>query len=193
MGQVMVDGHHSSRLNYSYSLRWIWLLPVYGTSYWKQALVVLATNPAEYGVLSITHVQKAETLTLELIGKLKELQVHYMDETMSAFVVPPNYLHAVLTIKGSTHCGITFYALSDFPEALWIMKWFLHFAKDFSSSGNTAQNACDIIEKLLEEGVSWFKEIIWINKANPHMWKMKVEIKDVKTKANELLITLKSL
>jgi hypothetical protein len=90
--------------------------------------------------------------TESCVQQMEGLQVLYLDEEPTAFVVGPNTLHAVISITECAHAGIPFSSYSHFQESARIMNWFVKWAGNFSWHGNTASEGAECMERLRSEG-----------------------------------------
>jgi hypothetical protein len=61
------------------------------------------------------------TMTLESIRQMEGMQVYHLKDTVEAFVIPPNYLHAVISITTSAHTAAYFCAYDYFDESIRMM------------------------------------------------------------------------
>jgi hypothetical protein len=132
----------------------------------------------------------SNSLTLLSIHKMEGLQLHYFDNTPTAFIVPPNYLHAVISFSTSAHAGIFFCGYPHFPEALRLMRWFIKWAKQYALTGHTIKESCEVLQKILDEGVERWIALLHVNENHKHNIGMIEELKTIEKEAIRLLSTL---
>jgi hypothetical protein len=134
------------------------------------------------------HTQLApQSLTMDSIQHLSGLQLHYIDNAYSACILPPNYLHAVISITASAHAGISFCHFSHVLESIRMMKWFLEWAKGSSIYGHTAKESVEIIEQVVQKGVGRWQEMIKVHKDIPGALSVKEDLDKLKGEAVHLL------
>jgi hypothetical protein len=123
---------------------------------------------------------------IDCIHKLEGLQLHYIDHKYSVFVLPPNYLHAVISIEASAHMGISFCDASHFSKSSRMMKWFLNWSKNFGCYGHTACDSIKLATQVLEEGVGLWEEVC---KHSPEAKRLnlKEELCQIKNECNAFL------
>jgi len=92
--------------------------------------------------------------TIDCIHWLQGLQIYYIDNKYLVFVLPPNYLHTVITIEAFAHAGINFLDPAHFSEFSRIIKWFLNWAKNCSHYRHTANDSLTFTRQVLIEGVA---------------------------------------
>lgn len=124
---------------------------------------------------------------IDCIHKLEGLQLHYINHEFSAFVLPPNYLHAVISIEASAHMGISFCDPSHFSQSSRMMKWFLNWAKNFGHYGHTAQDSFKFARQVLEEGVGRWEEICK-HCSEARRLNLKEELRQIKNDCNAFLV-----
>ena len=148
-------------------------------------------SPANLEFYAAHHTQVgSDSLTLSLIHKLEGLQLHYFDNTPTAFVVPPNYLHAVISFTMSAHAGIFFFGYPNFPEALHLMRWFIDWAKQYTSFRHTITESCAVLQKILDEGVQRWISLLHVNENHERNTDIIKELKTIEKEATQLLTTL---
>jgi hypothetical protein len=123
---------------------------------------------------------------VDCVRRLEGLQLHYIDHKFSVFVLPPNYLHAVISVEASAHMGISFCDPAHFSESSRMMKWFLNWAKNFGHYGHTAQDSFKFARQVLEEGVGRWEEICK-HSSEARRLNLKEELRQIKMECNEFL------
>ena len=116
----------------------------------------------------------SESLTILAIQHLEGLHVHYFDgKSEDAFLVYPNYIHAVLSISDSAHCGTRVWRISDFDTAERIIQWGIQWC---ANSLVTRQEKIAALE-LIDEDLSWWMMLV----------SRKKESRNLKRRADSLL------
>jgi hypothetical protein len=95
----------------------------------------------------------SEYLTVQAIQDLEGLHVHYFDgSSEDAFLVSPNYIHAVISISDSAHCGTRVWRMSDFDTAERMMRWGIQWC---ANSLVTRQETITALESINQD-LSWW-------------------------------------
>ena len=129
------------------------------------------------------------TMTLESIRNMEGMEVYLLDGTTEAFVVPPNYLHAVISLTPSAHMATYFCGYTHFEQSLTMMHWFLQWAKDFSVIGHTVEESLNALKQLQDE-IVWWEALVKENKTDTRTPSIALSLLDIKYGTNKLLSSL---
>lgn len=128
--------------------------------------------------------------TENCIRQLEGLQVLYLDDELTAFVVGPNTLHAVISITECAHAGIPFSSYSHFQESARMMNWFVKWAGNFSWNGNTASEGAEHMERLMSEGLDPWIAIVDANGDDEQTQVIKSQLDKIREDVGRLLKVL---
>jgi hypothetical protein len=117
---------------------------------------------------------------------MEGLEVYYLVDTVEAFVVPPNYLHAVITITTSSHSRVRFCGYDHYEEFFGLMLWMMIWAKCYLDFGQMAEESILVVQQLLGE-VEWWEEIMRENKKDRQTSQMQKSLREVKVDAQNSL------
>jgi hypothetical protein len=171
--QTHMDGIGSSQYIIHFSGKKLWL-------FWPP-------TEANLNFYSPFHLQLSpEDLTLHSIRNMEGLEVYYLEDTVEAFVVPPNYLHAVIAITTSAHSGVRFCGYDHFEESFRMMSWMMTWAKRYPDVGQTVEESILVVQQLLQE-VEWWEEIMRENKKDRRTSQMQKALREVKVDAQDSL------
>lgn len=107
----------------------------------------------------------AETLTIQAIRNLEGLHVQHFDgSSEEAFLVSPNYIHAVLSVSESAHCSTRVWRIEDFDEAEGLIKWGFQWCANSSQRGVTKKETLVVLETISED-LSWWMSLVEGKKA----------------------------
>jgi hypothetical protein len=105
----------------------------------------------------------SESLTIQAIQDLEDLHIHYFDgSSEDAFLVSPNYIHAVMSISDSAHCGTRVWRMSDFDTAERIIKWGIQWC---ANSSVTRQETIAALGSINQD-LSWWTSLVHRKKEN---------------------------
>jgi hypothetical protein len=123
---------------------------------------------------------------IDCIHKLEGLQLHYIDDECSAFVLPPNYLHAVISIGVSAHAGILFCDAAHFSQSATIMNWLLKWAKNCGHYGHTSEDARKFVRLVLDDGVGCWEKLCK-HSSEAQRLKLADDVQEIKKQCVDLL------
>ena len=129
------------------------------------------------------------TMTLESIRQMEGMQVYYLEDNIESFVIPPSYLHAVISFMTSAHTAAYFCGYDYFDELTRMMSWFLQWAKDFSVIGHTMEESCQAL-KQLQDKIVWWEVSTKANERDPRTPKIQGSLQEIKDGAKNLMKTL---
>ena len=98
----------------------------------------------------------AETLTIQAIQNLEGLRVQYFDgSSEEAFLVSPNYIHAVMSVSDSAHCSARVWRMQDIDGDEGLIKWGFQWCANSSQGGVTKKETLVVLEMISEDLSRW--------------------------------------
>ncbi|KDR69502.1 hypothetical protein GALMADRAFT_215162 [Galerina marginata CBS 339.88] len=126
--------------------------------YGKKLWLLWPPTPRNLEWFSSQHKQRANgNRVLDCIHHLEGLQLHYVDNSETFFVLKPNTLHACISFTSSGHTGIQVWSLDHFDESCRMMEWGIQWLKTgfYSTLGQSRVELLEEADTLKEEVDTW--------------------------------------
>ena len=95
--------------------------------------------------------------TLEAVQMLEGLNLVYQ-KGRQAILMPPFYLHAILTFKVSAHCGTVIWDHDSWKNTAWcVTEWEYSWVTDYLQNGFTREDAQKTLHYLNHSNLRWDK------------------------------------
>ena len=156
--------------------------------YGKKLWLLWPPTPLNLEWFSSQHKQRASgNRVLDCIHHLEGLQLHYVENSETFFVLKPNTLHACISFSSSSHTGVQVWSLKHFEESYVIMDWGVQWLKR-GFYGTLGQSRAELLEEAdtLRDEVEKWRVLAKRNPKHASTVGVKEKVKSISQRLSEL-------